>query len=93
MTKIGTLIVDLSCTTNQKLSLIVFLIKKMGVFKNKSSKRKDSEGLVKTRTYRSKGDRLGWVSLKEAKSVNLERALSSGEVVRRNSNFEPLLVP
>ncbi|MAZ72975.1 MAG: hypothetical protein CMC70_07485 [Flavobacteriaceae bacterium] len=42
---------------------------------------------------RSKGDRLGWVSLKEAKSVSLSSVLAEGEVVRVDRYSTPLLVP
>lgn len=54
---------------------------------------KVNDGSGKTRNYRSKGDRLGWVLIKEAKTVSLEHALSSGKVVCHNLNYEPLLVP
>ena len=64
----------------------------MGVFSKDTSKLNKSKGSV-TRAFRSKGDRLGWVSLKDAETVNLEKALSSGRVVSKKTNFEHLLVP
>lgn len=47
----------------------------------------------KSTSYKTKGDRLGWVSLKEAKSVSLEKALSDGKEVHFKSDKTPLLVP
>ncbi|MDT0678832.1 hypothetical protein [Autumnicola musiva] len=49
----------------------------------------------KSTSFKTKGDRLGWVSVREAKSVSLKKALSDGkEVVHFNkSDKTPLLVP
>lgn len=65
----------------------------MGVFKNKELKRKELNVSVKNRNHRTKGDRLGWVSIDKVQSVNIEYALSSSRVVSKESNFTPLLVP
>ena len=64
----------------------------MGVL-NKENFRKLNSKSSTARTFRSKGHRLGWVSLKEAKTVSLENVLSSGKVINQESNFEHLLVP
>jgi len=64
----------------------------MGVL-NKENFRKLSSKSSTSRTFRSKGNRLGWVSLKDAKTVSLENVLSSGKVVNQESKFEHLLVP
>ena len=61
----------------------------MGVFKKKSSKIKTSR---KSKGRRSKGDRLSWTPLKDAKHVGLVSELTSSKVVHSNSNFDPLLV-
>ena len=64
----------------------------MGVL-NKENFRKLNSKSSTSRTFRSKGNRLGWVSLKDAKTVSLENVLSSGKVINQESNFEHLLVP
>jgi len=42
---------------------------------------------------KSKGNRLGWVSVNQVKEVKLETALSSRRVVKKTNKFTPLLVP
>lgn len=42
---------------------------------------------------KSKGNRLGWVSVNQVKEVKLETALSSRRVVEKTNKFTPLLVP
>jgi hypothetical protein len=64
----------------------------MGVF-NKENFRKLNSKSSTSRTLRSKGNRLGWVSLEDAKTVNLENVLSSRKVINQKSKFEHLLVP
>ena len=46
-----------------------------------------------TSNSESKGVRLGWVSLKDAKIVKLEEVLTEREEVRFDHSFRPLLVP
>lgn len=46
----------------------------------------------KSSTVRSKGERLGWESIKDAKPVKLHNLLSDGEVIDVQ-NKQPLLVP
>lgn len=43
--------------------------------------------------YKSKGERLGWVSIKDAKSVSLSSVLHDGKVVSPSSMKRPILVP
>ena len=57
------------------------------MFKNGFKSRKKSSSTVK-----SKGERLGWVSVKDAKPVKLRNLLKDGEVVNVQTNH-PLLVP
>ena len=47
----------------------------------------------KSKKIRSKGDRLGWLSFENVESVDLEKALANGEVVKLTNNNSPLLVP
>ena len=42
---------------------------------------------------KSKGDRLGWVSVKNARNVDLKVVLSNGQVAKFKTNRAPLLVP
>lgn len=42
---------------------------------------------------KSKGNRLGWVSVNQVKEVKLETALSSRRVIEKTNKFTPLLVP
>lgn len=57
------------------------------MFKSRFKSRKRHSSSVK-----SKGERLGWVSIKDAKPVKLREILSEGEVVDV-INQKPLLVP
>ncbi len=43
-------------------------------------------------TLKSKGERLGWVSVRDAKPVKLRNLLTDGEVVNVD-NTNPILVP
>lgn len=45
------------------------------------------------RSLDSKGERLGWASIKNARSENLDLLLSEGKFLKVNSKREPLLVP
>lgn len=49
----------------------------------------------KSLPYRSKGERLDWVSIKDAKSVSLSSVLHNGKVVSPSSmnKKSPILVP
>ena len=57
------------------------------MFKNRFKSKKS-----KSSTVKSKGERLGWVSVKNAEPVRLRSVLSDGEVVNVQ-NAHPLLVP
>lgn len=57
------------------------------MFNNRFKSRKKHSASVK-----SKGERLGWVSIKDANPVKLREILSEGEVVDV-TNQKPLLVP
>ena len=57
------------------------------MFKNRFKSRKSSSSAVK-----SKGERLGWVSVKDAEPIRLRNVLSDGEVVQVR-HAHPLLVP
>ena len=45
------------------------------------------------RSGNSKGERLGWVSLRDSKSANLKYLLSEREALKVNPKNEPILVP
>jgi hypothetical protein len=64
----------------------------MGVL-NKENFRKLNSKSSTSRTFRSKGNRLGWVSLEDAETVSLENLLSTGKVINQKTRFEHLLVP
>ncbi len=64
----------------------------MGVLKSNNN-RFSSNGDHKS-NVKSKGQRLGWVSLKDAKTITLDpSSVQAGEVVRRRTKSSPLLVP
>lgn len=46
-----------------------------------------------SKNTRSKGDRMGWLSLNDLEPVNLEHALTNSEVVKLNKKNSPMLVP
>jgi hypothetical protein len=52
-----------------------------------------SKNPLKSKNLRSKGDRLGWLSLKETKSVDITKVLVNGEVIKINKDNQPILVP
>ncbi len=52
-----------------------------------------SKNALKSKKLRSKGERLGWLSLKETKSVDITKVLVKGEVIKINKDNQPLLVP
>jgi hypothetical protein len=43
--------------------------------------------------FKSKGVRLGWVSLRDVKIVKLEETLDEREVVLLDNKYSPMLVP
>lgn len=57
------------------------------MFKSQSKSEKS-----KSSTIKSKGERLGWASVKDAEPIRLSDILSDGEVVKVKNNH-PLLVP
>ena len=48
---------------------------------------------VRPKRIRFKGDRLGWVAIKNVKSINLSNISTKGEEVSFKDNNNPLLVP
>ena len=44
-------------------------------------------------TPKNKGERLGWVAVKDAKLVSFREVLAEGEVIRLENGKKPLLVP
>ncbi|MFN2261574.1 MAG: hypothetical protein ABR595_05875 [Psychroflexus sp.] len=63
----------------------------MGVLKK--LRNKDSLLKANNSQSRTKGQRLGWQSLSETKTVNLNNILIDGEVVVVDNEKPPILVP
>ncbi len=59
-------------------------------FKNKFT---SSKRVSKGKTLKTKGERLGWVSINDVETVDLKKVLTNGEVVRLNQDNRPMLVP
>lgn len=62
----------------------------LDAFKNRF---KSPKNVYKDKTLKTKGERLGWVSLNETETVELKKVLTNGEVVRLNQDYTPMLVP
>lgn len=66
----------------------------MGTLRKNINQKTTKKDLVSyKKNVRSKGNRLGWVSIYEVKSVDLSNVLSKGEEVILKDNNTPLLVP
>lgn len=58
-----------------------------------TNKYNDKSKTSKLKKIRSKGVRLGWITLKKDESVNFTHELLHSEVINFNTVSKPLLVP
>ncbi len=62
-------------------------------FRKNNNRPSPSKKIHRTQFIKTKGQRLGWVSINEVETVSLERVLTNGEVVKLNQDNKPMLVP
>jgi hypothetical protein len=67
--------------------------KKMGSLERYKNRFSSSKKNLKVKSLKSKGERLGWVSISDVETVDLKRVLTNGEVVRLSQDNRPMLVP
>ncbi|WP_204344334.1 hypothetical protein [Psychroserpens algicola] len=65
----------------------------MGTVKRHIKKHVHSNKVTYKKSLKTKGDRLGWVSLEDVEAVELRQVLTNGKVVRLNGAVRPMLVP
>lgn len=62
-------------------------------FKRNSNRPSLSKKNHRSQFIKTKGQRLGWVSINKVEAVSLEKVLTNGKVIKLNQDNKPMLVP